>query len=62
MDTLLLFFLIPGRSQVIALRRTYCGDFSRSCFYYKSIILVCCFPCCFSCSEQVTGDSFEREL
>jgi hypothetical protein len=30
---------------VIALRRSYCDDCSRSCFYYhKSIILVYCFP------------------
>jgi hypothetical protein len=39
--------LAPDRSQVIALRRSYCDDYSRSCFYcsdYKSIILVCCFP------------------
>jgi hypothetical protein len=43
--------LVPGRSQVIALRRSYCDDCSRSCFYYcsyyKSIILVCCFPLLF---------------
>jgi hypothetical protein len=39
--------LVPGRSQVIALRRSYCDDCSHSCFYYcsyyKNIILVCCF-------------------
>jgi hypothetical protein len=31
---------------VIALRRSYCDDCSRYCFYYyyKSIILVYCFP------------------
>jgi hypothetical protein len=49
---LLLYFLFyscsTGRSQVIALRRSYCDDFSHSCFYYfcyyNNIILVYCFP------------------
>jgi hypothetical protein len=37
--------LVPGRSQAIALRRSYCDYCSHSCFYYyKSIILVYCFP------------------
>jgi hypothetical protein len=39
--------LVPGKSQVIALRRSYCDDCSCSyfyyCSYYKNIILVCCF-------------------
>jgi hypothetical protein len=39
--------LVPGKSQVVALRRSYFDDCSRSCFYYcsyyKSIILICCF-------------------
>jgi hypothetical protein len=29
---------------VIALRRSYCNDCSRYCYYYKSIIIVYCFP------------------
>jgi hypothetical protein len=36
--------LVLDGSQVIALKRSYRDDCSRSCFYYKNIILVCCFP------------------
>jgi hypothetical protein len=38
--------LVPSRSQVIALRRSYCDNCSCYYFYYyyKSIILVYCFP------------------
>jgi hypothetical protein len=46
--SLLLYFflaLVPGRSQEIALRRSYCDYCSHSYFYYyKSMILVYFFP------------------
>jgi hypothetical protein len=53
---LLLYFVLDlGRSQVIALRRSYYDDCSCSCFYYcvtiRMLFLSVIFPCCCSCSE-----------
>jgi hypothetical protein len=67
---LLLYFvlaLVSSRSQVIALRRSYCGDCSHSCFFIiivliiRMLLLSVIFPCC-SYFGQVTCDSSEREL
>jgi hypothetical protein len=55
--------LIPDRSQVIALRRSYCYDCSLFIIVLsiRVLFLSVVFPC-FSCSGQVIGDSSKRKL
>jgi hypothetical protein len=59
--------LVPGRSQVIALRGSYSDDCSYSyfcsCSYsliIRMLFLSAIFPCYCSCSGQVTGDSLSH--
>ena len=59
----LLFTLVSGRSQVIALKEQLWGLFSLLFYYsYKEYYLcLLFFPCC-SCSGHVTGDNPEEAI
>jgi hypothetical protein len=53
LSVLLILVLVPRRSQVIALRKSYNDGCACSCS---------CTSCSCSCFGQVTGDSSKREL